>query len=427
MNPWVRTSTTTTHGTSGALPDVGEERLDELEREVVDAAEAQVLEAVGDDALSGAGQAGHDDRARRPRHQSSPQLLVVPRSRYSAAASVTPRCERRYLRAAASISRARLFPGATGTVRQGSPEAEDLNRCSPRGRADRPVPSFSGDELDDQVDRLAVAHGDDAEELLDRDQAEPADLHQAADLLGGLPDEVLVAHAVDLDDVVGDQAMAPVDQLEGALALSGARFAEDEHADGEDVQEVPVDDLVRREEELQRRGQALDDDGGRGRGERQRHGEPVARPARTAPAVCSIALVTTMSGGSSPTSASTRSVTVAGDSVVRNCASEKPMTCTLPGLTYSRKPARARPGFCSRGFVTCLDRPASPATSSSARLASRLSWRSRSAGDRSVPQRHGAHSQRASAAVRARPSLAPLEQRSSPAGCAARRAMLAST
>ena len=151
---------------------------------------------------------------------------------------------------------ARLFPGATGTDESRTPESEDLDRALGEAEAvDRP--RSLGDEVDDEVDRFGVADRHDAEQLLDGDEAQPSDLHEAADLLGSLAHEVLVAHAVDLDDVVGDEAMAAVDQLERALALARTRVTQDQHADREDVEQVAVQDLAGRQEELEGGGQPL--------------------------------------------------------------------------------------------------------------------------------------------------------------------------
>src|SRR5687767_5141397 len=97
-----------------------------------------------------------------------------------------------------------------------------------------------GCELDHELEDLFVANRGDAEEILDVDDAETADLHVVLDELR--PEAVarvrrLALHA---DHVVGDEAMAAHDEIERALALPDAGLADDQDADAEDVHEHAV-------------------------------------------------------------------------------------------------------------------------------------------------------------------------------------------
>ena len=86
--------------------------------------------------------------------------------------------------------------------------------------------------MDDRVGR-------DAEQILDVDDAEPAQLHVVARQLRTGADEDRFRSAPDLDGVVGDQAMAADDQIERALALADAALPDDQHAEAEDVHAAP--------------------------------------------------------------------------------------------------------------------------------------------------------------------------------------------
>ena len=81
------------------------------------------------------------------------------------------------------------------------------------------------DELDDELDLLAVAHRGDAEQVLDVDDAEAADLHVVLDDVAARPDDRLRGLALHVDDVVGDEPVAAHDEVERDLALADARLA----------------------------------------------------------------------------------------------------------------------------------------------------------------------------------------------------------
>ena len=80
----------------------------------------------------------------------------------------------------------------------------------------------------------------------------------------------------DLDDVVGDEPVAALDEVERALALADPRVADEEDAHAVDVHEDAVHGRRGRELVLENARDRLDDDGGRFVRDEQRH---VARAA----------------------------------------------------------------------------------------------------------------------------------------------------
>ena len=96
-------------------------------------------------------------------------------------------------------------------------------------------------ELHDQLDPLRRPGRRDAEEILDVDQAEAADLHVMAGQLGTGAEHERLGAAAQLHRVVGDEPVAADDEVERALALADAALADDEHAQAEDVHQHAVD------------------------------------------------------------------------------------------------------------------------------------------------------------------------------------------
>src|SRR2546425_7733494 len=90
-------------------------------------------------------------------------------------------------------------------------------------------------ELDDDLDALLLPHRPDPEQRLDVDQPHAADLHVMSRQLVPAPDQHVVAAAVDVHDVVRDQAGAPLHQIEHALALAHPRAPEEEQPHSEHV------------------------------------------------------------------------------------------------------------------------------------------------------------------------------------------------
>ena len=96
------------------------------------------------------------------------------------------------------------------------------------------------DELEHDLDLLPLADGRDAEEVLDVDDPEPADLHVVLDDLGPGAEHRLGRLPLHVDDVVGDEAVAAHDEVERDLALADAGLAEQQDADPEDVEQHAV-------------------------------------------------------------------------------------------------------------------------------------------------------------------------------------------
>src|SRR5215470_15005339 len=102
-----------------------------------------------------------------------------------------------------------------------------------------PVVPF--DQLHHHLDLLAFAHGRDAEEVLDVDDADAADLHVVLDDLRAAPVDRPSLLLLQVDDVVGHQAMAASDEVQRQLALADSALPQDEHPDADHVDENAVD------------------------------------------------------------------------------------------------------------------------------------------------------------------------------------------
>jgi hypothetical protein len=104
------------------------------------------------------------------------------------------------------------------------------------------------DQLDDELDLLPVAHRRHAEEVLDVEDSEAADLHVVLEHL--VPVAIHVALPPEqIDDVVRHQAVPTHHQIEGDLALADPRLAQQQHADAEHVDQHAV--------KVPRRGEGL--------------------------------------------------------------------------------------------------------------------------------------------------------------------------
>src|SRR5205823_14151017 len=87
------------------------------------------------------------------------------------------------------------------------------------------------DQLDHEVELPLVECGERAEERLDVDDAEAADLHVMRQPLGGTAAEHRGRDAPHDDDVVGDEPVAVGHEVEGGLALADPALPEDERAE----------------------------------------------------------------------------------------------------------------------------------------------------------------------------------------------------
>ena len=107
------------------------------------------------------------------------------------------------------------------------------------------LPAF---ELDDQLDPLRRARRGDAEQILDVDQAEPADLHVMPGQLRAAAEHERLGAAPQLHRVVGHQAVAADDQVERALALADAALPDHSTPSPEDVHQHAVERDARRQQ-----------------------------------------------------------------------------------------------------------------------------------------------------------------------------------
>ena len=127
-------------------------------------------------------------------------------------------------------------------------------------------------ELHDELDALRGARRRDAEEILDIDDAEPANFHVMPRQLRTGANQNRLGAPPHFDGVVGDETMAAHDQIERAFALPDAALADDEHAKAKDVEQHAVQQLADDE--------AVFEDGGDLRhGDRRRHQRPQHRQA----------------------------------------------------------------------------------------------------------------------------------------------------
>ena len=95
-------------------------------------------------------------------------------------------------------------------------------------------------QVHDQLQAHLPAHRGLAEDRLDVEQADAAHLEQVQQQLGAAAFERGLRDAVEVDRVVGHQAVAARDQLQPEFALAEARFAGEQHAEAEDVHEDAV-------------------------------------------------------------------------------------------------------------------------------------------------------------------------------------------
>src|SRR5207248_975502 len=109
----------------------------------------------------------------------------------------------------------------------------------------RPVRSYSRvlsqSSSSNDLDALLLAHGANAEERVDVDQANAADLHIVPRDLVSAPDEHVVTAPGDVDDVIRDETVPPLHQIEHAFALADPGAAAKQQSDAEDVGEGAVD------------------------------------------------------------------------------------------------------------------------------------------------------------------------------------------
>jgi len=100
-----------------------------------------------------------------------------------------------------------------------------------------PVPLL---EVDLQVDGLAVADAADAEQGLDIDDPDAAQLDEVLGDRRRCADEGHLTHTPDLDDIVRHQPVAALDQLQGSLGLADATVAGQQEPDAVNIDQDAV-------------------------------------------------------------------------------------------------------------------------------------------------------------------------------------------
>src|ERR1039458_6224704 len=126
------------------------------------------------------------------------------------------------------------------------------------------IPGFQGD---DQVHAFFGANAADAEHGGDVDDADAADFHVGAGQLGAGAHDVAAVNQGDAGDVVGNEAVAALDEGEDALAFADAAFAADDGADAEDVHHAADFGAARGEEHFEGEGGHVDEFHGDQRGD----------------------------------------------------------------------------------------------------------------------------------------------------------------
>ena len=271
------------------LQRVAQQRPQQREREVVHAVVAEVLEALGHRALARAGEAGDERQADAgrvwsvftlvPRRSPRGQVAAVLRrrsissssERANSCAEKCPCSLSTWLRAAISTRIATLRPSRHRHADVGAGHVEDAVH---RLLEPQPVVRLSGLpglELDHQVDRLALAHRGQAEQVLDVDDADAAQLHVMAQRLRAVADQLVVGIAPDADAVVADQAVAAGDEVERRLALPHSAAPDQQHAQPIDVEQHGVHGGRGDQVLLEEVADALDDDRGEPRRAQHRH------------------------------------------------------------------------------------------------------------------------------------------------------------
>src|SRR5882762_6631606 len=127
------------------------------------------------------------------------------------------------------------------------------------------------DQLHHHLDLLAVPHRRHAEQVLDVDDADPADLHVVLDDLRAAPVDRAALPLLQVHDVVRDQAVAAGDQVEGQLALADAALPQDEDTHADHVDEHSVDRGAGGERLLQELLDVVDEGAGEVAGAQERN------------------------------------------------------------------------------------------------------------------------------------------------------------
>ena len=107
--------------------------------------------------------------------------------------------------------------------------------------------------------RFFVANALDAEHRGDVDDADAANFHVVARQFGAGADNFAAVHQRDLRHVIGDQAVAALDERQHCLAFADAAFAANQHAHAEDVHHAAHLGAARRKHRFQRERRGIDE------------------------------------------------------------------------------------------------------------------------------------------------------------------------
>jgi len=133
-----------------------------------------------------------------------------------------------------------VSPGTDGDADQGDRHAED--DPPPLLRLDTVEDGFllPGNEFHVDLYGRLLGDGGHAEKALHVDEAQTADLHEVPGAFRASPPKAPLPLPLDVDEIVRDKPVSPVDQLQGAFALADSALPADEDPDAGHFHENPV-------------------------------------------------------------------------------------------------------------------------------------------------------------------------------------------
>ena len=130
--------------------------------------------------------------------------------------------------------------GGDGDGVGGDLHAQDVHILGLRADAVVGLPGIPVDDVHHQVDLIFQLDGAHAEELGHIQETDATKLHIVLEHGQGPANQAGAGDLLDLHAVVGDEAVAAFEELDGGLALADAAFAHDEHALAVDLHEDAV-------------------------------------------------------------------------------------------------------------------------------------------------------------------------------------------
>src|SRR5262249_26972509 len=141
-----------------------------------------------------------------------------------------------------------VFPGIERHAHPRQLDIENRRRFGVEARAIRRVPVIPVLELHHDLDAFLMAHGADAEERRDVDDADASNLPVVPLKLVAASDEDVATASLGDHQIVGDESVSSLDEIEHALGFTDATLADEQQPDAEYVREGGVQ--VRRRREL---------------------------------------------------------------------------------------------------------------------------------------------------------------------------------